>query len=201
MPFDYYRRLSGERRAIYRASDAVARIDLPRPGELVPLAEALGPALRGDDRVQVEKLSAAIVRGMCRQLELRSPSTRVLAARPSASVIGYAGAELHGLYSWEVGQRPILMVWMRTAREERPVAHRTFVRTLMHEVGHHLDYHYLKLEESFHTQGFFRRESSLTKQILPRTPRASREHGLEGPEAGRALLARLRGEQLGLPIE
>ena len=55
---------------------------------------------------------------------------------------------------------------MRTAYHKRVVAFRTFLRTLLHEVCHHLDYELLKLEDSFHTEGFFKRESSLFKQLL-----------------------------------
>ena len=44
------------------------------------------------------------------------------------------------------------------------------VDTLLHEVCHHLDYTYLKLGESFHTEGFFKRESSLFYQLVPREP-------------------------------
>ena len=56
---------------------------------------------------------------------------------------------------------------MRTAAFERVVAHRSFLRTLMHEACHHLDYELLDLEDSFHTAGFFQRESSLMRQIDP----------------------------------
>jgi len=59
-------------------------------------------------------------------------------------------------------------VWMRTARKEQVVKFRTFLRTLLHEVCHHLDYTYLRLPDSFHTQGFFQRESSLFYQLVPR---------------------------------
>jgi hypothetical protein len=52
----------------------------------------------------------------------------------------------------------------------RVVAFRTFLRTLVHELGHHLDYRYLKLGGSQHTEGFFRRESSLVRQILGEAP-------------------------------
>jgi len=38
----------------------------------------------------------------------------------------------------------------------------------MHEFCHHLDYELLKLPDSFHTQGFYQRESSLIGQIAPR---------------------------------
>jgi hypothetical protein len=55
------------------------------------------------------------------------------------------------------------------------VAFKAFLRTLLHEVGHHLDYHYLKLADSFHTEGFFKRESSLFHQLVPTPPRVPSE--------------------------
>src|SRR5438874_5763185 len=55
---------------------------------------------------------------------------------------------------------------MRTAKQKRVVAFRTYLRTLLHEVGHHLDYTVLGLEESYHTEGFYKRESSLFHQLV-----------------------------------
>ena len=45
------------------------------------------------------------------------------------------------------------------------VAPRTYLRTLLHEVCHHLDYALLGLPDSLHTEGFYQRESSLFHQI------------------------------------
>jgi DinB superfamily len=96
---------------------------------------------------------------------LRLPPVRVqvLAARPHAR-----WGELHGLYEWEQrrGEPPLITLWMRTARQKRVVAFRTFLRTLLHEVGHHLDYTGLRLGDSFHTQGFYARESHLFHQLV-----------------------------------
>ena len=170
MPFAYYRRLSRRARAIYRRSDAYGAVELEDPAALRPLATGLGQALRADDRVAVEKGAARLVRRLCRQLGVPVAAAGGLAERPRA-----AAAELHGLYVREPGERPLVLVWMRTAARERPVAHRTFLRTLMHEVCHHLDYELLDLEESFHTHGFFQRESSLVRQLLP--PRRARSSG------------------------
>jgi hypothetical protein len=50
------------------------------------------------------------------------------------------------------------------------VAFRTFLRTLLHELLHHLDFEVLELAQSFHTQGFFQRESSLFRQLVPAAP-------------------------------
>ena len=59
-----------------------------------------------------------------------------------------------------------ITVWMRTARKEQVVKFRTFLRTLLHEVCHHLDYEHYELDETFHTEGFYARESSLMRDLL-----------------------------------
>jgi len=56
---------------------------------------------------------------------------------------------------------------MRPARGCQVVRFRTFLRTLLHELCHHLDYDLLALPDSFRTEGFYRRESSLLRQLVP----------------------------------
>jgi hypothetical protein len=76
--------------------------------------------------------------------------------------------ELHGLYEFGGGRRqPVVSVWMRTAQRRQVVAFRTFMRTFLHEVVHHLDYQLLRLEDSYHTQGFYKRAESLYRQLVP----------------------------------
>src|SRR2546430_6891732 len=75
--------------------------------------------------------------------------------------------ELHGLYTHERGRQPKIQLWMRTAKQKRVVAFRTYLRTLLLEIGHHVDYTGLRLGESYHTQGFYKRESSLFHQLVP----------------------------------
>jgi hypothetical protein len=62
----------------------------------------------------------------------------------------------------------LITVWMRTVARKRVVAFRTFVRTLLHELCHHLDYELYKFPETFHTEGFYKRESSLLIQVAGR---------------------------------
>jgi hypothetical protein len=77
------------------------------------------------------------------------------------------GGELHGLYTFADGEKaPKLEVWMRTAAQAKTVKFRTYLRTFLHEIVHHLDMTILELDDSFHTDGFFRRESSLVRQLL-----------------------------------
>jgi hypothetical protein len=81
--------------------------------------------------------------------------------------------ELHGLYQ-SAGRAQLISVWMFTAKREQVVAYRTFLRTLIHEVCHHLDYELFQLGDSFHTTGFFRRESSLVHQLCGAAARATK---------------------------
>lgn len=168
MPFAYYTRLSPREQRIYRESDRVGSITLSRPELFGPLVEALHAALARDDRKAVAAAAGYLVSGITEMLEVAPVRVEVLAVRPSGS-----GGELHGLYT-PAGRSPAqIQVWMRTARHRRVVAFKSFLRTLLHEVLHHLDYHLLKLADSFHTEGFFKRESSLFHQLVPdaRRPR------------------------------
>lgn len=86
---------------------------------------------------------------------------KVLAKRPAKS-----WGELHGLYEAEEGVLTVITVWMRTAKRRQVVAFKTFLRTLLHEFIHHLDFTLYRLKDSFHTEGFYKRESNLLKTLL-----------------------------------
>ena len=166
LPFSYYARLSPRDKDTYRRSDAIAQVRLPHPDLLRPLAEGLRIALEADDRAAVTLASRNLVQGLTLMLEAPPVSVEVLPVRPSLRGSG----ELHGLYTADPGRPPRIQVWMRTVKQRRVVAFRTFLRTLLHEVCHHLDYTHLKLPESFHTEGFFKRESSLFRQVVGEAP-------------------------------
>ena len=71
---------------------------------------------------------------------------------------------------------------MRTAARKDVVAFKTFLRTLIHELCHHLDYELYKMPETFHTEGFYKRESTLVNALLARGVDGRRSPGLEsGP--------------------
>ncbi|MFO0581639.1 MAG: hypothetical protein U0229_05160 [Anaeromyxobacter sp.] len=122
--------------------------------------EALRAGLAADDPRAVRDASVALCAGLSAALGAAPPRVDILAVRPSE-----AWGELHGLYT--TGDEPArIRVWMRTAKKGRVVAFRTFLRTLLHELGHHLDFEVLRLDQSFHTEGFFRRESGLVRALL-----------------------------------
>ena len=161
MPFDYYHRLRPRQKAIYRRSDEYGSIELDDPAALRELVPPVAAGLAADDRPAVQRATAALARSLCEMLGVPPVVLRVLARRPTD-----ATAELHGLYERTDGEPAIIRVWMRTAARRDPVAPRTFIRTLLHELCHHFDYELLDLADSFHTEGFFQRESSLARQLL-----------------------------------
>jgi len=163
MPFAYFERLTRRQQAIYLQSDAIAVMPLREPGQLRPLVTALQRALESGDRRLTESATQLLATALAQALGVPPVRVRVLAARPHAR-----WGELHGLYETarRPGEPPLITLWMRTARQKRVVAFRTFFRTLLHEVGHHLDYTRLRLGDSFHTQGFYQRESHLFHQLV-----------------------------------
>ncbi len=160
MPLAYYDKLGRRDQAIYRASDKVARIEVPDTGPLRGVTAALERSLDAGDRLQVERIAASLLDGLADRLRVARVRVRVLAVRPSDN-----SGELHGLYERTEGETAVVSVWMRTARNRQVVRFRTFLRTLVHEFCHHLDYEHLHLADSFHTEGFFKRESALVRQL------------------------------------
>jgi len=165
MPFAYYARLTRAQQAIYRKSDGITEIRLSHPATLHGAVGALEVALRSEDRADTQRATDRLVRGLTEALGMPAVKVEVLAARPHAK-----WGELHGLYTAERGKMPKIQLWMRTAKQKRVVAFRTYLRTMLHEVGHHIDYALLRLPDSFHTEGFYKRESSLFYQLMPEVP-------------------------------
>jgi hypothetical protein len=162
VPYAYYAKLKTRDKAIYRKSDAVAELPLPDAGRLKPLVHSLEAALATEQQQSVERATRELGAAILANLKTPPVRIKVLAVRPSKS-----WGELHGLYEPSEGRTgATISLWMRTAYHKKVVAFRTFLRTLLHELNHHLDYELLKLEDSFHTEGFFKRESSLFKQLV-----------------------------------
>jgi hypothetical protein len=162
MPFVYYDRLSPARQRTYRKSDAITRIELRDAAALGPLARSIEPALATGEPGRAQAACQALVDALNAQLGTPPVRARVLARRPSD-----AGGELHGLYEPDNdGKVARVSVWMRTAARDDVVKFRTFLRTLVHEMCHHFDYELYRLPETFHTEGFYARESALVRDLL-----------------------------------
>ena len=173
MVFEYYNRLSARRQSIYRQSDEIRQVPLPRRHMLASTVPELEAALKLENRREIEILSQSIADEIVSQLEAPEIRVQVLTVRPSDD-----WGELHGLYLPEDGGKSArIQLWMRTVKHKRVVAFRSFLRTLVHELCHHLDYELFQFPETFHTEGFYNRESSLFHQLVP-------EAGARQPQGG-----------------
>jgi len=163
MPFGYYHQLNAKAKRIYRASDKVSDFLLPNVVVVRPVIRKIFEALQAGSHLRTQKWAQRLLNTLTSQLHIRPIRFELLDIRPSNPRM-----ELYGLYYPMEGRRiPRMQVWMRTAKRHQVVGFRTFLRTLLHELCHHLDYDCLSLKDSFHTRGFYQREASLASQVLP----------------------------------
>ena len=156
MPFSYYQRLTRAQQRIYDESNRIGALELYRPSLLRDRVLALAAALEGGKRAPTEHSAQTLLDGLTEAFGVPPLKLRVLKRRPSSQT-----GELHGLYEADNSGRYRVSLWMRTAQRAQVVKFKTFLRTLLHELCHHLDYRKFRLADSFHTEGFYQRESSL----------------------------------------
>ena len=178
----FYHRLPLQAQRRYLASDVIDRFPLtPSPAAFTMVANLMH-ALDGGAPSIVQRASQALLNEVCRLLGVRPVRIEVRSVRPHNS-----RGELHGLFYPRAPVRkaatpvrsratspppgePLIVLWMRTAQRHDVVKPRTFLRTLMHELGHYLDYAFLKLADSYHSGGFYQRESFLVRTLCPADP-------------------------------
>ncbi len=162
MVFSFYERLTARQQSIYRQSDDIKYLRLKTVDKLQLDAKRLGEILESEQLGEVQLICQQIANEIISQIKAPPVNVEVLSVRPSDD-----WGELHGLYLPEdEGETARIQVWMRTAKHKRVVAFKSFLRTLLHELCHHLDYEHFGFPETFHTEGFYSRESSLFKQIF-----------------------------------
>ena len=165
MVFSFYERLTARQQSIYRQSDDIKYLRLKTVDKLQLDAKKLGEILESEQLGEVQRICQQIANEIISQIKAPPVDVEVLSVRPSDD-----WGELHGLYLPEDdGETARIQVWMRTAKHKRVVAFKSFLRTLLHELCHHLDYEHFGFPETFHTEGFYSRESSLFKQIFVAT--------------------------------
>jgi hypothetical protein len=162
LPYSYYQRLTPAQRRIYDESDRIGSLTLYRPEAHRDKIEILARALESGSRVAIERAAQELADGLTVAFGVPALLVDVKERRPS-----WQTGELHGLYEADEKGRFRVSLWMRTARRLQVVKFKTFLRTFLHELCHHLDYQRLHLRDSFHTEGFYRRESSLLRQLYP----------------------------------
>ncbi|HLI79057.1 MAG TPA: hypothetical protein VKV03_03680 [Candidatus Binataceae bacterium] len=144
----------------YLRSDSIAKFEgfAPDAAAKSRLAE-LQMALQAGTLRAVQDCAFALMGELCHAFRVPRIRVEVRGVRPHNT-----RGELHGLF--RLSSPPEILLWMRTAQRHEVVKPRTFLRTLLHELCHYLDYSHLKLEDSYHTMGFFKRESFLVRSLM-----------------------------------
>ncbi len=162
LPYAYYKRLKPFQKKIYEKSDQISYVNLPRVDLFQSVLKEMVEALATGNQIKTEEKVQQFLTYLCHLFGIPPVKAKVLERRPSKN-----WGELHGLYQCDSRRGLYLItVWMRTAKRVQVVAFRSFLRTVLHEALHHLDYTYFKLGDSFHTEGFYKRESSLFRQLI-----------------------------------
>ncbi|HXM30977.1 MAG TPA: hypothetical protein VN919_02310 [Xanthobacteraceae bacterium] len=155
----FFYRLAPRDQKVYLRSDAIDAFNLMAGPNTLPLAGALIAALEGGSVTATARAAQDLVTELCRLLRVRSVPIEVKGVRPRN-----ARGELHGIFYPDA---PRIVLWTRTALRHDVVKPKTFLRTLMHELAHYFDYALLRLGNSYHTRGFFKRESFLVRAVFP----------------------------------
>lgn len=173
----WFHRLPPAGQRAYLKSDAIDRYQLTPGVAIFAAVAALMRALEGGASSIVERAAQAVAVELCRLLAVRPVKVEVRNVRPHNT-----RGELHGIFYPRGPARvpssvpgglparngePLTILWMRTAQRHDVVKPRTFLRTLVHELGHYLDYAHLRLGDSYHTMGFYKRESFLVRMLAP----------------------------------
>jgi len=169
-PPAFFYRLSPLAQRSYLQSDSIDRFALEAHPRLRELMEALSEAGARGSIASIQNAGQRLCDHICSELRVTRVPIQVRGVRPHN-----ARGELHGIY-YPNARPPFIVLWMRTAQRHDVVKPKTLARTLMHELAHHLDFHLFKLHDSFHTRGFFKRESYLVRiGWEPRRPRAAQD--------------------------
>ena len=159
MPAFFYK-LPLRAQRCYLKSDSIGNFEGFTPGAAAKsrLLELQG-ALQAGTLRSVQACASELMSELCREFGVAAIRVEVRGVRPHN-----ARGELHGLF--RLSKPPEILLWMRTAQRHEVVKPRTFLRTLLHELCHYLDYSLLKMEDSYHTMGFFKRESFLVRTLI-----------------------------------
>jgi hypothetical protein len=179
----FFYRLPVRMQRCYLRSNSIDRFELaPAPLAKEAVTELIRVLESGNTPATARAASAAAAE-VCRSARVAPVRIEVRSVRPRNT-----RGELHGLfYPYDPRRRtpPYIVLWMRTAERHDVVKPRTFVRTLMHELVHYFDYAVLRLDDSFHTMGFFKRESYLVRELMPAEQGSRRAKGTDASRDGR----------------
>lgn len=172
----FFYRLSPRSQRAYLKSDAIDQFNFVPSGAALSRTQAMLETLESGPLAAINQSAQRLIDEICRVLGVEPVRVEIRGVRPRDT-----RSELHGIF-YPNSRPPRMVVWMRTAQRHDVVKPKTFLRTLLHELGHYLDYSCLRLGESFHTKGFFKRESFLVRSLYV-PPRDNLQSSFRNPKA------------------
>ncbi len=155
---------NAQARKDYARSNAATEIDVTITPAIASAAGRIRLALTARDPALVMAAALTFVGQLCDKAEIPRIPVKIAPRRKRAGKTEF--------YGW-CGPK-FITVYLRTAERGRFVAFRTFLKTICHEFCHHYDWKALRMDNSFHTKGFYKRVNALYRGLLAAIERPKR---------------------------
>lgn len=118
----------------------------------------------GEDINERKFAAQTLLNYLCEKFNMPSVSLSVT-SKPQMHKNKSNGTTKVKFLGWYVPSERKIIIYNRTAKLNKVVSIKVFADTLLHEFMHHYDYQYLKLSDSLHTAGFYKRISDLKRKL------------------------------------
>ncbi|MCK4844384.1 MAG: hypothetical protein KAS95_01790 [Candidatus Heimdallarchaeota archaeon] len=141
-------------------------INLPSKNTLISFqatVKMLAKALINEDNITIKQYSNNIIEEL--NTEYKLPTLPVFTGGKRR--LTRSGNQYYGVHRTRgrENKHSSISVYSRTAKTQKCVAPKTFLRTLIHEWGHHYDRYKLKLSSTYHTKGFYERVNLIYNEL------------------------------------
>lgn len=105
-----------------------------------------------------QKASEKLLKYLSEKFKISTPTIKVVNGKRKQK----GSAQIYGTYHV---QAETIFVYNQTAKTNVPISIKSFYDTLLHEFMHHYDHKYLKMNDSLHTSGFYKRITDLKTKL------------------------------------
>lgn len=145
---------------IYQQSNAIITVALNRFSKAEYAA-----FLKADESIsERQKLAQKLIDYLCKKFKIASAPVKVV-NRAQPHTTNYSGNLRRKTLGTYTPGREIITLYNLTAIKRQVVSVKTMLGVLLHEFMHHYDFAYLKLGNSLHTAGFYKRISDLESKL------------------------------------
>ena len=118
----------------------------------------------GDDITERKFAAQMLLNYLCEKFGIAGVSLYV-SPRPQLHTNKNNGNTKSKIYGCYYTNEHKITIYNKTAKLNKVVSIKVFADTLLHEFMHHYDYQYLKLGDSLHTAGFYKRIGDLKRKL------------------------------------